>query len=244
MDREVVFGQTLEAVKKKAKEQGNMISEEEVKAAFAQLALEQSQLSMIYDYLKKHGIGVGEPADMDEYLGDKDRKYLNLYLRELARLEKVSQGEKEAVTLSAMAGDAEAKRRLITLYLHSVVDIAKLYTGQGVFLEDLIGEGNVALACAVEMLGALEHASQVQGMLGRAVMDAMEAHIAENIQSGDIGKQAAERVNRVRDAAKELSDALLRKVTVEELAAESELSVEEIQEALRLSARKIDEIEK
>ena len=80
-------------------------------------------------------------------------------------------------------------------------------------------------------------------MLARAVMDAMEAHIAENMQSGNIGKQAAERVNKVRDAAKELSDALLRKVTVGELAAESGFSAEEIQEALRLSARKIEEIE-
>lgn len=243
MDREVVFGQTLEAVRKKAREQGNVISQEDVREAFSSLALEEAQLVLIYDYLKKHGIGVGEPSDPNDYLDNKDKKYLAFYLQELALSDTVSEGEREAVTLSAMAGETEAKKKLITLYLPSVVDIAKLYTGQGVFLEDLIGEGNVALACAVEMLGALEQASEVQGMLARAVMDAMEAHIAENMQSGNIGKQAAERVNKVRDAAKELSDALLRKVTVGELAAESGFSAEEIQEALRLSARKIEEIE-
>ena len=95
----------------------------------------------------------------------------------------------------------------------------------------------------VEMLGALEHASEVQGMLGKLMMDAMEAYIAENSQSDDIGKQVAEKVNKVADAAKELSDALLRKVTAQELAAETEIPLEEIQEAMRLAASKIDEIE-
>ena len=50
-------------------------------------------------------------------------------------------------------------------------------------------------------------------------------------------------MNRVKDAAKELSDVLLRKVTVMELARESEIPEEEIREALRLSAGKIEEIE-
>lgn len=243
MDREVLFGQTLEAVKKKAREQGSVISQEDVQQAFAALSLEEAQLAMVYEYLKKHGIGIGEPADPDDYLDAPDRNYLEMYLQELALLEQVGEGEKEAVTLSAMAGDVTAKKRLITLYLPQVAELAKLYAGQGVIMEDLIGEGNVALAAGMEMLGALEHASEVQGMLGRLIMDAMEECIAENSRSDDIGKQVSDRVNRVADAAKELSDALLRKVTAEELAQETELSVEEIQEAVRLSARKIEEIE-
>ena len=243
MDREIIFGQALEAVRKKAKKQGNIISRQEVEQEFAALSLAEDQFEMIYDYLKKHGIGIGEPADVADYLDDTDRNYLEMYLQELSALEQMSDGEREAVTLSAMAGDAEAKKRLITAYLPEVVDLAKLYAGQGVIMEDLIGEGNVALAMGMEMLGALEHASEVQGMLGKLMMDAMEECVAQNSQSGDIGKQVADKVNKVADAAKELSDALLRKVTPQELAAESGLLLEEIQEAMRLSARKIEEIE-
>lgn len=74
-------------------------------------------------------------------------------------------------------------------------------------------------------------------------MDAMEGHIAENTRSADIGRQAADRVNKVADAARELSGLLLRKVTVEELSAQSGLPLEEVQEAVRLAAGKIEEIE-
>lgn len=243
MDREIVFGQALEAVRKKAKEQGNVISQQEVEQAFASLSLAPDQLEMIYDYLKKHGVGIGEEADIEDYLDDTDRDYLELYLQELAALEELSAGEKEAVTLSAMAGDTDAKKRLMTAYLPQVVDLAKLYAGQGVIMEDLIGEGNVALAMGMEMLGALEHASEAQGMLGRLMMDAMEECIAQSAQSGNIGRKAAEQVNKVADAAKELSDALLRKVTPQELSEESGIALEEIQEAMRLAARKIEEIE-
>lgn len=69
--------------------------------------------------------------------------------------------------LSAMAGDAQAQERLLTLMLPQVVDVAKLYAGQGVFLEDLIGEGNVALAMGVRMLGAMEHAAEAEAMLAK-----------------------------------------------------------------------------
>ncbi len=243
MNKEVVFGQTLEKIKKQAKEQGNVIAEADVESAFAALELGKPQLAMVYDYLKKHGIGIGEPADIEEYLDEEDRNFLELYLQELALLEEMSDGEKEAVTLSAMAGEADAKKKLLTVYLPQAVDLAKLYAGQGAVMEDLIGEANLALAAGMEMLGALEQPSEVPGMLGKLMMDAMEEFIAQNVQADEMGKQAADKVNRVAEAAKELSDALLRKVTAEELAREAQIPLEEIEEALRLSAGKIDEIE-
>ena len=77
----------------------------------------------------------------------------------------MTKGQKEAITLSAMAGERDAQQSLISVYLPQVVEISKLYAGQGVFLEDLIGEGNVALAMGVTMLGCLENASEAEGML-------------------------------------------------------------------------------
>ena len=243
MDKEVRFGQTLEKIRKKAKEQGNIISEEEINEAFAWLALEDSQLALIHDYLHKRGVGIGEPADMDDFLDDADRNYLETYLGQVSMLEPVCESEKMKYIQQAMAGEMGARDKLICIYLPQVADLAKLYAGQGVGMEELIGEGNVALVSGMELLGALEDPTEAEGMLGRRMMDAMEAFIAAHALSGDIGKQAAERVNRVKDAAKELSDALLRKVTVMELARESEIPEEEIREALRLSAGKIEEIE-
>lgn len=243
MEKEVRFGRTLETIRQKAKEQGNIISEEEIEQAFSWLSLDASQLALIHDYLKKRGVGIGEPANMDDYLDDTDKNYLEAYIGQLSGLESVSESEKMQYIRQAMAGEAGAREKLICFYLPQVADLAKLYAGQGVMMEELIGEGNVALVSGMELLGALEDPSEAEGMLGRRMMEAMEAFIAAHALSGDIGKQAAERVNRVRDAAKELSDVLLRKVTVLELARETEIPEEEIREALRLSAGKIEEIE-
>ena len=243
MDRENLFTTTLEQVKKTAGEQGNCISGEQVEEAFAPLALSEEQMSMVYEYLHQNKIGVGEPVDLDEYLADEEKDYLDTYLQELKMLPELTEGEREAVTLSAMAGDADAQNRLTEVFLPEVVEIAKLYAGQGVYLEDLIGEGNMALAIGVTMLGALEHASEAQGMLGRMIMDAMEEYIGLNAEETKKDKQIADKVNKVADAARELSEELHRKVTVEEVMTESGLSRKAIEDAVRMCGGKIEDLE-
>lgn len=242
MNRETLFANTLEQVKKTAGEQGNCISREQVEDAFAPLALSGEQMDMVYDYLHQHKIGIGEPVDLDEYLADEEKDYLDAYLNELGALPKLTQGEREAVTLSAMAGDTDAQSRLAEAYLPEVVEIAKLYAGQGVYLEDLIGEGNVAVAVGVTMLGALEHASEAQGMLGKMIMDAMEEYIALNAEETKKDKRIADKVNKVADAARELSGELHRKVTVEEIMEEYGLSKKTIEDAVRMSGGRIEDL--
>lgn len=243
MDREVIFAQTLEQVKNRAREQGNCISEEQVKEAFVTLALNEEQFRMVYDYLKQNKIGIGEPVNPDDYLSEEEADYLEDYFRQLKELPEVSEGEKEAITLSAMAGDADAQNRLIQIFLPQVAEIAKLYTGQGVFLEDLIGEGNVALTIGVTMLGALEHAAEAQGMLGKMIMDAMETFIAENVEEENKDRKLADKVNKVAKKANELAEDLRRKVTVEELVSETGMSRKAIMDAMRISADKIESIQ-
>lgn len=241
--QEVLFAKTLEQIRKQAKEQGNCIEREQVEQAFVSLSLSKEQLDLVFDYLEKHKIGIGEPVDPDEYLSEEEVNYLEEYKKELALLERVSEGEKEAITLSAMAGEAQAQKKLINIYLPQVVEIAKLYSGQGVFLEDLIGEGNVALTIGVTMLGCLEHAKEAEGMLGKMIMDAMEDYINENMAEEDKDKKVLSKVKKVARKAKELSEELRRKVTVEELSAETGMSENAIREAMQLSGYTIEEIE-
>lgn len=243
MEKELLFAQKLEQVRKTAKQQGNFIKEQQVREAFAELEMEEAQLQLVFDYLKQHKIGINEPADAEQYLSEQEKNYLQNYLEEIALLKPINKGEKEGITLSAMAGDTKAQSRLIELYLSDVAEIAKLYTGQGVSLEDLIGEGNVALTTGVSMLGCLENAEQAQGMLGKIIMDAMEEAIAENAANVKTDEKAVEKVNLVMEKAKELSQDLRRKVTPKELAEETEFSVDSIMEALRISGYAIEYIE-
>lgn len=242
-NQEIIFARALEDVKKLAKEQNHCVTKEQIMEAFSELALSEEQYTMICQYLKQHKIGVGEQVDLDDYLEQEEKDYLETYLEELKALPTLSEGEKEAVMLSAMAGDVQAQQKLTEVFLPDVVEIAKLYAGQGVFLEDLIGEGNVAVAAGVTMLGALEHAAEAQGMIGKLIMDAMEEFISENAEESKKDKKIADKVNKVADAAAQLATELRRKVTVEELMEESGMSRKSIEDAIRMSADKIEDLD-
>lgn len=242
MNREVLFAKTLEEVKTLAKDQGGFVTEEQVKEAFEALDLDNEQLQMVFDYLVKHKVGIGEPVDLDDYLTEEEKNYLQMYLDEIEELDPISDGEKEAVTISAMAGDGDAQARLMTAFLPQVIEIAKIYTGQGVLLEDLIGEGNLALTMGVTMLGCAENAKDAQGMLVRMVMDAMEEYIAENADAEKADLKIVDKVNKVMEKAKELSEELHREVTVEELMEETRMSEKTIRDAIRFSGHKIEYI--
>lgn len=243
MDKERLFANVLQSLQEEAKKNGNILSEERIKEAYSDIELTKEQLDMVFDFLKKKHIGIGEALKDEDYLEQEEIDYLGVYMEELAALPSYSDGEKEGYTLSAMAGDLSAQNRLVEIFLPDVVEIAKLYAGQGVFLEDLIGEGNVALATGVTMLGALEHASEAQGMLAKLIMDAMEEYIAENADNAKQDESVLVKVNKVYDKASELSEELRRPVTVEELALETGMSKKMILDAVRISGNKMDCIE-
>ena len=243
MDKELQFAKALQKVKELAKLSGNKISKAEVDEQFANLQMDEEQMQMVYEYLEKANIGVDKEIDTDALLTGKDTNYLQFYLEELKEIPTVTEGEKEAVTLSAMAGEEAAQAKLIEILLPEVVDFAKLYAGQGVLLEDLIGEGNVALTLGVTMLGCFENAKEALGALGKMIMDAMEELIVSYVAEDDVDQKIAERVNNIADKAKELAEALGRKVTKEELAEETEIDVEDIAEAIRFSAGQIEYLE-
>ena len=205
MNKEVLFAQRLGEVRELAKKQGNVISKAQIAEAFTELDFQEEQLQMVYDYLTKHKIGVDEPVDPDEYLSDDEMDYLKVYEEELAAIEPVSDGQKEALLLSAMAGETDAQQRLVEIYLPQVMEISKLYTGQGVYIEDLVGEGNLALAQGVTMLGCMEHAKEAEGMLMKMVMDAMEELIQDDLHAKDIVKKAIDQAKKDEKKKKDLA---------------------------------------
>lgn len=243
MDKELQFAKALQKVKELAKLSGNKISKAEVDEQFVALDMNEEQLKMVYEYLEKANIGIDKEIDTDALLTSEDTNYLQFYLEELKEITPVTEGEKEAITLSAMAGDSEAQSKLIQIFLPEVIDFAKLYAGQGVMLEDLIGEGNVALTIGVTMLGCFENAAEAQGAIGKMIMDAMEDLIVSYVAEDEVDQKITERVNSISDKAKELAEALGRKVTKEELAEETGVDMDEILEAIRFSAGQIEYIE-
>lgn len=245
MEMEIRFAGALQDIKELAKKQSGVVEEEQINKVFEEIGfvLDEEKRPLVYEYLKKSGIGIGEAVDPEDYMSGEESDYLKQYLEEAEQLAKLTEGEKEAVTLSAMAGDKDAQNKLIEIYLPYVAQIAKLYAGQGVYLEDLIGEGNVALAMGVGMLGCLEKPSEVQGMLGSMMMEAMESYIRENADASRIDRKLVEKVNHIAGAAREMAADLGRKVTPEELAEEKGISVKSILDAVRISGDKIEDLD-
>ena len=246
MNQEIVFAQTLEKVRRLSREQGNSIREEQVRESFAGLELGEAQMEMVFDYLRKHNVGIGEPGDQDAYLTEEERDYLQMYLDEIEGLPVCSDGQRTAYAMSVMAGDRAARQQLTESFLREVADIARLNVGQGVPLEDLVGEGNVALAVGIGELGDMPAGadpSETEGELVRKVMDAMEELIRENADRKRTDKRIEDRVNRVADCAGKLAEEYHRKVTPEELVQETGLSMEDVLSAIRMSGCKIEDIE-
>ena len=223
--KEQLFLARLQETVKKARENGGSITEQALREQFRDLSLTEDQMEQVRAYLAA------------------EHNYLEDYLEMIRAIPAPKGGMMDAICLSAMAGEKDAQRQLIEAMLPRVVDIARLYAGQGVLLEDLIGTGNEALTVGVTLLAPLESPREVSGFLGRRIMDSMEDLISANLDEKAVGKEIEDRVNRVADLARELAETLMRKVTPEELAHEGEVTIEEIQEAVRLSGGKIEDLD-
>ena len=243
-NKEVEFAGILKQVTRTARENKNFITKEQVTLAFSELDLDEKQMELVFDYLKQHNIGVDEEAVFtDENLTEEETNYLNDYLESLQTLPKLSDGELEAVSMSAIAGDKDAQSKLIENYLPLVVDVARMYSEQGVYLEDLIGEGNFALTKGVTMLDAVGEPSEVESFLYKMMLDAMESIIEDNLAADAGSQKVLELVNEVADKARELAEDLRRKVTVAELMEETGWDEDKIRTAIKFSADNIEDLE-
>ncbi len=242
-NKEKEFAEILKLVTRTARENRNVISKEQVELAFSELDLDEKQLSMVFDYLKSNKIGVGDEAVIEDNFTEEEKNYLEEYIDSLKGLNKLSDGELEAVQMSAINGDKTAQSQLIENYLPLVVDVARMYSEQGVYLEDLIGEGNVALTRGVTMLDAVGEPKEVESFLYNLMLDAMEKIIEENLAEDTGMQKVLTLVNEVADKARELSEDLRRKVTVKELMDETGWDEEKIRSAIKFSGDNIEDLD-
>lgn len=243
MNEQEEFLKKINELTELALDQENVIFEDQLYMIFPEVKGDSTKLDIIKNFLNEKKIGLNKKLELNELITEDEKNYLDFYLEELKEIEELSKGEREGYLLSAMAGDEDAKLKIINDSLKNVVDISRLYAGQGVLVEDLIGEGNLALISALDFLGSCENASDAETLLSSRVMDAMQDLVAANMDESSSEEKLLKKVEKVSKAAKELSEAYRRKVTVDELALESKMSRKYIIEALKLTANKIEEIE-
>lgn len=237
------FAQILDEIKYTARMAGGYIEESQIREAFGENELTSEQLLLIEGFLKESNIGIGQPLPDTEVLSSSEIDILEEYRNELSLIEPIGDGQKRALIMAAMNNDREAQKNLAGYYLPKVLEISKLYSGQGALLEDLIGEGNLAVMEGVSMLGAMESPDEADGMIAKLIMDSMEELISESFKTNEADEKIAAKVNKVSEEAHKLALEIGRAVTVEEMVENTSLSKKAVMEAIELSANKIEDIE-
>ena len=251
MNQEELFTEQLAALKELAKEKNAPLTLDEVRSAFSDMELDDAQLNLIVNYLKENAkirVADGSETEDEFVLPDEeeivydgeDSRFLKMYLEEIEDLPELTDGKKRALFMNAMNGDESAKKELVEGYLKTVCDIARLYANQGVKMEDLIGEGNVALMTAMDVIEHEADPDDAESMLTSMVMNAMEELVQDDALSKEAFETWAERANEVLEKAKELSEALMRKVTIEELCKEYEFEQDFVKDVIEITGGNIE----
>ena len=101
-------------------------------------------------------------------------------------------------------------------------------------------EGNIGLMLSLETLGLRENGTTAADYVRSEVERAMQAALEEAQSVRRSGNQIVDKINKLSDSIQQLTEDLERQVTVEELSAFLDMSVEEIEDILKLAGDDIE----
>jgi RNA polymerase primary sigma factor len=172
-------------------------------------------------------------AKRSSYRDAEDRS-LDLYLKEISTVDLLTQEEEVSLARRIKQGDEEALHQLTRANLRFVVSVAKQYKNQGLSLTDLINEGNVGLikaAIRFDETKGYKFISYAVWWIRQAILQALAEH--SRIVRLPLNRAGA--LHKIGKRADQLGQEFGRKPTAQEIADELSMSVEEVNETLRIS---------
>lgn len=244
------LGELLEFAKTKK----NTLEYSEVSAYFKELNFDKSQIDKVVAYLEKNGVDVLQVIDDDEpdddllLSADEDvvvddltvpdgintEDPVRMYLKEIGNFPLLSIEEEIEVAKKMEAGDEMAKKQLTEANLRLVVSIAKRYVGRGMQLLDLIQEGNLGLIKAVDKFDytkGYKFSTYATWWIRQAITRAL----ADQSRTIRIPVHMVETINRTIRVQRQLILDLGREPSADEIAKEMGVSVEKVEEILKIS---------
>ncbi len=160
---------------------------------------------------------------------------VKMYLKEIGRVELLDPSEEPEIAKRIQEGDEEAKKKLIAANLRLVVSIAKKYVGRGMLFLDLIQEGNMGLAKAVEKFDytkGFKFSTYATWWIRQAITRA----IADQARTIRIPVHMVETINKLTRVQRQLVQDLGRDPSAEEIAEKmGNISPEKVREIQKIA---------
>ena len=220
---------------------------EEIASTLEEVEVTKEQVAELHAYLVDQGVDVVAANGVTAYKESKESKKqeldltvepsldsLRLYLRSIGRVELLTADQEVYLAKRIERGDMIAKTQMIEANLRLVVSIAKGYLGRGLSFLDLIQEGSLGLIRAVEKFDyrkGFKFSTYATWWIRQAVTRA----IADKARTIRIPVHMVEKLNKVVHIERQLVQRLGREPEPEEIAAELEMTTEEVREILRMS---------
>lgn len=209
---------------------------------------------------KEEEKGAAQLADNLDYA--EDEKYLQLYLEDLKKIVPMSETSRAFLLMNIIEdNDKESLQLLSESFLEKIVEWIAPYRKQGVLACDLVQEGNLAMMSYIGQKqwannyewkdrikegGTQDLLSVLQGIekeVKTLVDGSIQMMIDEQMSSNQVAGRVLSKVNLVNDWAKRLRKELERKPTIQEVAEKMGIAPEQVEEAIRLSAEAIEDID-
>jgi len=159
---------------------------------------------------------------------------LNAYIREISRFKPLSGDEEKELGRRIQRGDHKALQRLVEANLRFVVSYSKRYRGLGLSFLDLIHEGTLGLIEAGKRFDPernVKFISYAVWWVRQAIFHALSEHT----RVFRLPQKLSGQISRVGNARQQLTSELNRSPTNEEVAEKTSLSLQEVEELLKVA---------
>lgn len=150
-------------------------------------------------------------------MDQRDDQNMQLYLREIGRVDLLTAEEEIALAARVKKGDEEARQKMIRANLRLVVHIATEYAKLGLPLLDLISEGNIGLMKAVDRFDPAK-GGKLSTYAAWWIKQGIRRALANQGKTVRLPSHLVEKLFRFRREQEALTKEMGRAPTVEELA--------------------------
>jgi RNA polymerase primary sigma factor len=254
------FNQSLDELIAIAKTKKNILEYREIIDFFKETELIEEKFDLILEVLESHGIDVLNASDdesnealidpgdevilqenEEEIIDDRDildgvstEDPVRMYLKEIGNVPLLDMEKEIQIAKRMEEGDENAKKELTEANLRLVVSIAKKYVGRGMPFLDLIQEGNMGLMKAVDKFD-YNKGFKFSTYATWWIRQAITRGIADTGRTIRVPVHMVETINKTLRMSRTLLQELGREPTPEEVAERLDVTVDRVQEVLKIS---------